>query len=167
MSKTASDPTILSADDFAEVVEMLKAEQLPTEDLTPQLMRQFLGLRANDRLIGVVGLELHADVGLLRSLAVRPEHQRKGLGRRLATAMEAHSKTLGAIRLALLTQTAESFLPALATDGRTGRGFPQRCGAVPNSFPFALRQPPAWSKISHQFQQMHKPRLPTSTAAIS
>jgi amino-acid N-acetyltransferase len=68
-----------------------------------------LGLRDGKGLEGVVGLEPHGEAGLLRSLAVRHDRRRSGLGSALVQELERVAGARGIRRLYLLTTTAEAF----------------------------------------------------------
>jgi amino-acid N-acetyltransferase len=97
------------ADDLPAILELLEASGLPTTDLHPEGATQFLLLRDGRRLDGVVGLERYGAVGLLRSLAVRPERRRAGLGIALTEALEKLAAASGLTSVVLLTQTAQAF----------------------------------------------------------
>lgn len=91
--------------DHAGIVELLEASGLPTADLATGHVR-FLVADKDSRLRGVVGIEPFGQAGLLRSLAVRPDQQRSGLGSQLIAAAEAAARDAGMRQLVLLTQTA-------------------------------------------------------------
>ena len=97
------------ADDLPAILELLEASGLPTTDLHSECVTQFLLLRDGRRLDGVVGLERYGNVGLLRSLAVRPERRRAGLGIALTEALEKFAAASGLTSVVLLTQTAQAF----------------------------------------------------------
>lgn len=63
--------------------------------------------------VGCVGLERHGDVGLLRSLAVRPDRRGEGLGSDLVAAIEREASARGLGELYLLTTDAAEFFAAL------------------------------------------------------
>jgi len=67
--------------------------------------------RENGQIIGSAALELYPDGALLRSVAVAPEAQGKGLGQELTAAAIRLADTLNAPALYLLTTTAEQFFP--------------------------------------------------------
>ncbi|MCJ7641717.1 MAG: GNAT family N-acetyltransferase, partial [Desulfobacterales bacterium] len=56
---------------------------------------------------------LHQDVGLLRSLVVRPSYRGKGLGKRLTHELESIAQQKSIKTLFLLTTTATEFFPKL------------------------------------------------------
>lgn len=71
----------------------------------------YLVAEADQHPVGVVGLEVYGPVGLLRSLAVDPTQQGRGIGDALVRAVleKAREKRLEAIYL--LTTTAEAYFP--------------------------------------------------------
>ncbi len=99
--------TPLGADELPEVTALLGANGLPITDLSPAI--RFLGVRDRAGLEGVVGVERHGEVGLLRSLAVRQDRRESGLGSALVLEVERLAATEGVGALYLLTTTAERF----------------------------------------------------------
>ena len=97
----------LGPDEQPEVLVLLEANGLPTADLGSHVT--LLGLRDRQGLEGVVGLESLGDLGLLRSLAVRGDRRRSGLGSQLVLAVERLARAAGVGQLFLLTTTAEAF----------------------------------------------------------
>jgi amino-acid N-acetyltransferase len=95
--------------DEAEVKELLSDAGLPTADLTARHMEHFFVWNSDEKLDGVVGLEIYGDVALLRSLAVRADKRGEGIGSRLAKHAEGYARELGVRSLFLLTLTAEPF----------------------------------------------------------
>ena len=99
--------TPLGADELPEVTALLGANGLPTADLSPSI--RFLGVRDGNGLEGVVGVERHGELGLLRSLAVRQDRRESGLGSALVLELERIAASEGVGALYLLTTTAERF----------------------------------------------------------
>lgn len=95
--------------DLHDIQDLLRAVDLPAEDLTPTHLAHFLVGRDGCRLVGVVGMEPTGDGALLRSLAVRPAHQGKGVGTRLLEAMETQARHGDVEALYLLTTSAAPF----------------------------------------------------------
>lgn len=87
---------------------LLEGEGLPTADLREDSNRFYLAEREGEH-VGGGGLELYGDVGLLRSVAVEPEHRDRGLGGALVAALEAEARDAGVESLFLLTDTAAGF----------------------------------------------------------
>lgn len=93
----------------AEVAELLQHCGLPVSDIGRASDVILFGRRAAGRLVGVVGLEFHGTVGLLRSLAVVACERRNGLGEALLAHAERAASKRGVRRLYLLTTTAAVF----------------------------------------------------------
>ena len=119
--------TPLGADELPEVTALLGANGLPTADLSAAI--RFLGVRDGDGLEGVVGVERHGELGLLRSLAVRQDRRESGLGSALVLEVERLAAAEGVGALYLLTTTAEPFF--------SRRGY-SRIGR--DSVPMAIRE---------------------------
>ncbi|MFW9817551.1 MAG: arsenic resistance N-acetyltransferase ArsN2 [Candidatus Thorarchaeota archaeon] len=100
--------------DHAAVVVLLQETDLPPDGIELH-MENFLIIRHPEAvagpefLIGSVGLEIYEDSALLRSLAVHPDFQGKGLGSRLVNSIIDFAKGKGIHHLFLLTDTAEKF----------------------------------------------------------
>ena len=99
----------LVAGDHAAVCALLRDAGLPSTDVQARAMPDFLGVRLQGRLVGVIGLERYDGAGLLRSLVVVPDQRGLGLAVRLVEALERRAKADGLARLVLLTESARSF----------------------------------------------------------
>jgi C_GCAxxG_C_C family probable redox protein len=99
----------LTQTDLPRVIEMLTAENLPTEDLAETDLNEFLVAEDEGRVVGVGGLEQYGHTGLLRSLAVDQVARGSGIGSRLYEALELQAREKGLLRLYLLTTTAERY----------------------------------------------------------
>ena len=97
------------AGDFATAVAWLSGAGLPTADLRVEQMPSFLVASRGDEVLGIVGLERFAAVGLLRSLVVAATARGAGIGARLVAALEAAARTAGVDELWLLTIDADGF----------------------------------------------------------
>lgn len=92
-------------------VEALLAEAgLPTAGVDESIDR-FVVARAEGRLVGVAGLEVHGREGVLRSVAVDASWRGRGLGDRLTAAALGAARSGGLERVYLLTTTAERYFP--------------------------------------------------------
>jgi len=105
----AAFPLIHARPDPAAVRALLAAAGLPVADLTTAHLNDFWGCGDDADLIGVVGLEIHGAVALLRSLAVAPDGQGRGMGSALLAHAERVARQRGIAALYLLTTTAEAF----------------------------------------------------------
>ncbi len=96
-----------------DVEALLVGEGLPVSDLRSPNEPRFFGVRVGGRIIGIVGIESHENVGLLRSLVVGKDSRKSGCGRKLVSKAEAWASEEGVKSLYLLTTTAASFFSRL------------------------------------------------------
>lgn len=100
------------ASDLAGIRWLLQYEQLPSEDVSEQLLDHFLVYRDEQGVVGAVALEPFGDLVLLRSLVVAADFRGEGMGGRLAHAAEVLAERRGSKAIYLLTTTAEGFFAA-------------------------------------------------------
>ena len=93
------------------VVALLQSEQLPVEDL-PASFNNFFVAMADDKVIGVIGLEQYEQYGLLRSMVVDKEYRNKNIATQLVQHLESYAASLGINCLYLLTETASVYFTA-------------------------------------------------------
>jgi amino-acid N-acetyltransferase len=96
--------------DFAGVVRLLEAAELPTAGLEPSLP-DFLVAEEGGRVVGAVGLEVYGESALLRSAVVDAGRRGSGLGIDLVERLLHRASTRGVREIYLLTTTAEYFFP--------------------------------------------------------
>lgn len=108
------DTTFIFANekDEGSIKNLLLEASLPHQDISTHL-GHFLLAKSNDTLIGVVGLEVHAEFGLLRSLAVATPYRGKGIGMLLCERILDYAHLQGIKELYLFTMTAEHFFAKL------------------------------------------------------
>ena len=94
--------------DLSAVRMLLEAVNLPTEGVAEHFA-DFLIARANERVVGCVGLEKYGPYGLLRSLAVAPDFRGQALGLQLTSHLTAYAQANTTHTLVLLTTTAADF----------------------------------------------------------
>lgn len=99
----------LAADETAAVCTLLLDSGLPVDDLASAAIEFRVAVDENQAMLGVVGIEVFDEAGLLRSLAVVPRARDRGIGHALASSLEADARARGLRQLVLLTQTAEAF----------------------------------------------------------
>ncbi|HYR36042.1 MAG TPA: arsenic resistance N-acetyltransferase ArsN2 [Burkholderiales bacterium] len=107
--------TMRQAPHAAAVTRLLAEAKLPSSDLTEAHLQNFLACGADDKLKGVVGLELYQPVALLRSLAVASRARGRGVGSALLAEAESYARSREVKEIYLLTTTAERFF--------AGRGY--------------------------------------------
>lgn len=100
---------ILHNPPVAAVKEILASVQLPTADIAPAHMENFLGAWLGKNLVGVVGVEPYGRESLLRSLAVLPANRGSGVGAKLLLHAEQRAYRHGTRALFLLTTTAAPY----------------------------------------------------------
>lgn len=96
--------------DLCEIQSLLRANDLPVEDISRALIEGFLIAEgASGSVIGIGGLEHLGSSVLLRSLAVAPESRGTGIARALVARLEDKARSCGQRDVWLLTTTAERF----------------------------------------------------------
>jgi protein-tyrosine-phosphatase/N-acetylglutamate synthase-like GNAT family acetyltransferase len=121
--------------DLAAAEALLAACALPLPGLTDQFPAGYV-VADDGSMVGLAGLEVHGEHGLLRSVAVDPGARDQGLGRALVADRLAHARALGLASVFLLTTTAPGFF--------AGLGF-QRCER--DRAPAALRATPEFAGV--------------------
>lgn len=101
-----------SAADLDEVVRLLEQHRLPLDGLADHAPTMLVA-RDRDAVVGSAALEIYADGALLRSVAVAPSQQGKGLGQALTREALALASERRVPAVYLLTTTADGFFPKL------------------------------------------------------
>jgi amino-acid N-acetyltransferase len=101
--------SITAGPSLAAAIALLRAAQLPTEDLTDSHLQHFFMASSPSAPVGLVGLELHGCDALLRSLVVDPTSRTEGIGSQLVEHAENYARARGVESVYLLTTTAEGF----------------------------------------------------------
>lgn len=96
-----------TARDLSAAIALLRDAGLPTEDLTTRHLA--LVAERDAEMLGIIGLEIFGDVGLLRSLVVSSRVRGEGIGRQLTEALEVSLRDSGIRELWLLTIDADTF----------------------------------------------------------
>ena len=104
---------IISADqvNLKEIESLLKENNLPVSDLGPHV--ELMLLREGDKIIAMAGAEQYKPHALLRSVAVNPNHKKKGLGKRIVVLMLDYLTVRRITDIYLLTTTAPGFFAKL------------------------------------------------------
>ncbi|MHA1960070.1 MAG: arsenic resistance N-acetyltransferase ArsN2 [Candidatus Thorarchaeota archaeon] len=131
------------AEDLENVLELLQLVDLPTEEVETHF-ENFIVLydSSSDSIQGCAGLEVFEDGVLLRSVAIRPDYQGRGIGTKLVKAAIQKAKDLQVSELFLLTDTAERFFEKLGfsvvdrervpPDVKTSIEFTELCTEAPS-----------------------------------
>jgi amino-acid N-acetyltransferase len=99
-----------SAEDSAVILDLLQQNRLPVDGLIDHLATTVVA-REDGRIVGSAALEMHGEHALLRSVAVRPAFQSRGLGHALTESALAMARDRHVKAVYLLTTTAEQFFP--------------------------------------------------------
>ena len=112
MTHAIGTPTLRPArdEDLGAVEQLLTASGLPVDGVADALCT-FIVAESDERIVGVVGLEVCCEHALLRSTAVAPEWRDRGLGRQLVERIIAEAEARNISALYLLTTTAERYFP--------------------------------------------------------
>jgi amino-acid N-acetyltransferase len=97
------------AHDLPGALELLARTELPQRDVAEGWGHYFVVREDDGRVVGVAGLEVHGEDGLLRSVAVDPDYRGQGLA---ASLVEAALELAARVKLRsvyLLTTTAHDY----------------------------------------------------------
>ena len=97
-------------EDAGGLLALMERAHLPTDGLSDHLDAALVA-RDGNRIVGSAAIEIYADGGLLRSVAVDADHRGAGLGERLTAAAIEAAERRELPALYLLTTTAERFFP--------------------------------------------------------
>ena len=96
------------AADWPAIAALLQAHRLPLDGAQAHLGTFLLAVQGQE-VVGVAGAEVHGDAALLRSVAVAPGLQSRGIGALLVGTMIDQARRRGIQRLFLLTTTAAAY----------------------------------------------------------
>ena len=95
--------------DLRGALELLGRSELTQQDVSEGWGHYFVVREDDGRVVGVAGLELHGDFGLLRSVAVDEDYRGQGLAAALVEAVLQRSQRVGLRAVYLLTTTAHDY----------------------------------------------------------
>lgn len=101
------------------VERLLERNDLPSADVASK-PKCFYVASDGEETVGIGGLEVYGDAGLLRSVVVEDRARGTGVGTALCTELEARAEAMGVETLYLLTTTAAAFFAELGYE-RTER----------------------------------------------
>ena len=96
--------------DLAAIERLLEANELPLVGVR-EGVDDFLVAERDGVVVGVIGLEIYDDQGLLRSAAVDTDERGTGIGAALVGALIENGRARRLKELVLLTTTAEHWFP--------------------------------------------------------
>ena len=96
-----------SQNSFSAAIELLKQNDLPTEDITPGT--QLFVVEEDDEVIATVAVEYDYNDALLRSLSVSEAKRGAGVGAELVSFIEDYVGRQGVENIYLLTTSAADF----------------------------------------------------------
>ncbi len=99
-------------DDKDQIRQLLSECGLPSLYIHRHL-KSFIVAKAAKKIVGVIGLEAHGRVGLLRSLCVDRAYRDRGIAKRLNERIMAYARMQGFDRLYMFTFGAEKFASRL------------------------------------------------------
>jgi amino-acid N-acetyltransferase len=94
--------------DQSGIETLLTAFDLPTAGIGEQISG-FVVAEDSGAIVASAGLEVYSRAALLRSVAVRPDHQGRGLARMLVLQLLERARANGIERVFLLTTTAAEY----------------------------------------------------------
>ena len=114
MKGISADMAITAAkrEDLPEILALLEECKLPKEGLGTHISTTLVA-RKGKEIAGSSALELYQELALLRSVAVKPSHQRRGLGQELTRAALDLALRHNITNVYLLTETASMFFSKL------------------------------------------------------
>ena len=95
--------------DLRGALELLGRSELTEQDVAESWGHYFVVHEDDGRVVGVAGLEVHGQDGLLRSVAVDSEYRGQGLGASLVEVAMTRAKRLSLRSVYLLTTTARDY----------------------------------------------------------
>jgi amino-acid N-acetyltransferase len=95
-----------------QIQTLLSGAGLPFADIHEHLIHFIIAKRDED-LVGCIGLEVHGNFGLLRSLVVAEDYRGRGIAKILCEKILEYATKLSITNVYLLTDTAEGFFGKL------------------------------------------------------
>src|SRR5579864_2470865 len=106
---SASDIEPMRDGDYESVLALLHESHLPLDGLDKTA--RIVVAKDDGRIVGTAAVEMYPDGALLRSVAVAPGAQGRGLGRKLTEAALRVAREARVPAVFLLTATAEQYFP--------------------------------------------------------
>ena len=97
------------AHDLRGALDLLGRAELTAQDVSEGWGHYFVVREDDGRVVGVAGLELHGEDGLLRSVAVDEDYRGQGLAAALVEAVVDRARRVGLRSVYLLTTSARAY----------------------------------------------------------
>jgi N-acetylglutamate synthase-like GNAT family acetyltransferase len=121
-----------SDEDFVDVVRLLDQVALPRDGVREHFGGFVVARNEAGQLVGCAGIERHGKTGLLRSVAVAPDWQGRGLGYRLTAFALDTAPWDDVEEVVLLTTTARDFfVEKFGFEAADRRDYDERLAASP------------------------------------
>jgi amino-acid N-acetyltransferase len=95
--------------DLRGALDLLGRSELTEQDVAERWGHYFVVREDDGRVVGVAGLEVHGEDGLLRSVAVDTEYRRQGLAASLVEVAMERAQRLGLRSVYLITESARDY----------------------------------------------------------
>ena len=95
--------------DLRGALDLLGRSELTEQDVAERWGHYFVVREDDGRVVGVAGLEIHGEDGLLRSVAVDPDYRGQGIAASLVEAAIERAKRVELRSVYLLTTTARDY----------------------------------------------------------
>jgi len=95
--------------DLRGALDLLGRSELTEQDVAERWGHYFVVREDDGRVVGVAGLEIHGEDGLLRSVAVDPDYRGQGLAASLVEAAMQRAKRVQLRSVYLLTTSARDY----------------------------------------------------------
>ena len=110
MNKLEFEINVATKNQLSDIKSLLKKLNLVYEDVD-KYVENFIVVLENKQIVGCAGFEKYDEIGLLRSVAVDPKHQGKGIGHKLIEEINENAKKREIEEFYLLTDSASQFFP--------------------------------------------------------
>lgn len=98
--------------DLQEIKELLDCNNLPSDDCEEHI-ENFIIVEEKRKIIGVGGLEVYGNVGLVRSIVIESGYRGRGISKNIYNLIEDRAHSFGINTLYLLTESATDYFKKL------------------------------------------------------
>lgn len=112
-------------EDEFDIKNLLFYYDLAVEDILIDNLKHFIIAKSENMIIGVIGIEIYNEIGLLRSFAVSPSFRLNGIGKRLFGNLVIYSYQNKINKLYLFTKNSDVFFRKLGFQTLNRNNLPQ------------------------------------------